>query len=77
VIDNGSGLSRTERISARTLAGVLQAGWRSPWNAEFISSLPIGGMDGTCATSERHGSRSRARLKTGTLRNATALAGCT
>lgn len=76
VIDNGSGLSRTERISARTLAGVLQAGWRSPWNAEFISSLPIGGMDGTLRKRLKGTvAEGRARLKTGTLRNATALAG--
>ena len=30
VIENGSGLSRAERVSARELASLLQAAWRSP-----------------------------------------------
>lgn len=76
VIDNGSGLSRVERISARQMAGLLQAGLSSPWAPEFQASLPIGAIDGTMrrrlAGTPAAG---RARLKTGTLRNVTALAG--
>ena len=53
---------------------MLQAVWKSPTMPEFISSLPIAGIDGTLR-------RSRVRvpgsshLKTGTLNDASALAG--
>jgi D-alanyl-D-alanine carboxypeptidase/D-alanyl-D-alanine-endopeptidase (penicillin-binding protein 4) len=76
VIDNGSGLSRVERISAQQMGSLLQAGLKSPWAPEFQASLPIGAVDGTMrrrlAGTPAAG---RARLKTGTLRNVTALAG--
>jgi len=76
VIDNGSGLSRTERISAQQMGSLLRAGLHSQWAPEFQASLPIGAVDGTMrrrlAGTPAAG---RARLKTGTLRNVTALAG--
>lgn len=76
VIDNGSGLSRIERISALQMGHLLQAGLRSQWAPEFQASLPIGAVDGTMRR-RLHDSPAagRARLKTGTLRNVTALAG--
>lgn len=76
VIDNGSGLSRVERISAQQMGSLLRAGLTSPWAPEFQASLPIGAVDGTMrrrlAGTPAAG---RARLKTGTLRNVTAVAG--
>jgi D-alanyl-D-alanine carboxypeptidase/D-alanyl-D-alanine-endopeptidase (penicillin-binding protein 4) len=76
VLDNGSGLSRSERISPRQLAALLQAGYRSPWAPEFISSLPIVGLDGTMRRRPQPAFMAdRARLKTGTLRNVVAIAG--
>ncbi|MDC6684969.1 D-alanyl-D-alanine carboxypeptidase, partial [Leclercia adecarboxylata] len=47
VIENGSGLSRAERVSAREFGSLLQAAWRSPYSAEFISSMPLAAVDGT------------------------------
>lgn len=47
VLENGSGLSRSERISARSLALLLQHGWNNPLLPEFLASLPIAGVDGT------------------------------
>ncbi len=47
VMENGSGLSRAERVSAREMAVILQAAWRSPYAAEFMSSMPLAGLDGT------------------------------
>ena len=47
VMENGSGLSRAERVSAREMASMLQAAWHSPYAAEYISSMPIAGTDGT------------------------------
>ena len=42
VLDNGSGLSRQERASARCVARWLRALWASPLMPEFVSSLPGG-----------------------------------
>ena len=47
VLENGSGLSRNERISSRSLALLLQHGWNDPLMPEFLASLPIAGVDGT------------------------------
>ncbi len=77
VLDNGSGLSRTERISATQMAEVLKAGARSRWYPEFAASLPIAAIDGTMRRRLRDtpvGS-GQARIKTGTLRDVVAIAG--
>ena len=71
---NGSGLSREGRISAASLGGLLQYMWRSPMMPDFVASLPIYGMDGTLRK-QATGVAGRAHLKTGTLRDASALAG--
>jgi serine-type D-Ala-D-Ala carboxypeptidase/endopeptidase (penicillin-binding protein 4) len=76
VMENGSGLSRAERVSAREMATLLQAAWRSPYAAEFMSSLPLAGMDGTMRkrlkTTQMRG---EAHIKTGTLNTVRAIAG--
>ena len=73
VIDNGSGLSRQSRISAQQLGQLLQMAYTSPQMPELMSSLPLAGVDGTLRRS-RAGVAS-AHLKTGSLREVTALAG--
>lgn len=76
VLDNGSGLSRIERISAEQMAGLLQAGAKSPWYAEFASSLPIVGTDGTMRRRLKDAiSPGQARIKTGSLKDTAAIAG--
>ena len=47
VVDNGSGLSRAERITPRVLAQVLQAAHQSRWAPDLLMSLPVAGVDGT------------------------------
>jgi len=74
VLDNGSGLSRKERISAGALARLLQAAYRSPQMPELMASLPITGIDGTLRRARVKAAGS-AHLKTGSLRDVTALAG--
>ncbi len=76
VLDNGSGLSRSERISPWQMARMLQVAWAGPHRAELQMSLPTAGVDGTMR-SRLKGSPAAgwARLKTGTLRNAVGLAG--
>lgn len=76
VIDNGSGLSRIEKISPRQMGMLLAAGLRSKWAPEFMASLPIAGVDGTLRRRLKEGPAfERARLKTGALRNVAAIAG--
>ena len=74
VLDNGSGLSRNERISAQALAKLLLHVWRSPLLPELASSLPITGVDGTLRR-VRNRAQGSAHLKTGSLRDVTAVAG--
>ncbi|SDH19229.1 D-alanyl-D-alanine carboxypeptidase / D-alanyl-D-alanine-endopeptidase (penicillin-binding protein 4) [Pseudomonas benzenivorans] len=76
VMENGSGLSRDERISARELAAILQAAWNSPYAAEFISSMPLAAIDGTMRKRlHRTALVGEAHIKTGTLNNVRAIAG--
>ena len=76
VFDNGSGLSRSERLTPAQLEAVVRAGLASPWAPEFLASLPLVGLDGTMRRRLQDGpAAGRARLKTGTLRNVVALAG--
>ncbi len=73
-IDNGSGLSRDERITAQQLARLLQVAWASPLMPELMSSLPLAGADGTLRRM-RGRSAGLAHLKTGSLRDVAAVAG--
>jgi len=77
LIDNGSGLSRDTRVSAQALARVLQAAWAGGTMPELLASLPLSGVDGTM---RRWGQGQgnvvgAAHLKTGSLRDVTAVAG--
>ena len=74
LVTNGSGLSREGRISASSLGAMLQAMWKSPSMSEFVSSMPIAGIDGTLRRS-RVRQPGSSHLKTGTLSDASALAG--
>lgn len=76
VLDNGSGLSRRERISADHLAQLLAAAWASPVMPELMASLPIVALDGT-AKKRYNGVRyaGQAHLKTGSLDGVRGIAG--
>jgi D-alanyl-D-alanine carboxypeptidase/D-alanyl-D-alanine-endopeptidase (penicillin-binding protein 4) len=76
VIENGSGLSRLERISAASLAALLQAAWKSPVMPEFVASLPVAAADGTMKRRLRgEGVAGRAHIKTGLLSDARSIGG--
>jgi D-alanyl-D-alanine carboxypeptidase/D-alanyl-D-alanine-endopeptidase (penicillin-binding protein 4) len=76
VIDNGSGLSRVDRLSAVLLARILQAAWMSPTMPEFIASLPLAGVDGTMRKrAEGLSVKSFAHIKTGSLTEVAGIAG--
>ena len=75
-MENGSGLSRIERISARGMGEMLLDAYKSPVMPEFIASLPIVAADGTMhkrlANAEVAG---QAHIKGGTLDGVRAIAG--
>ncbi len=76
VLENGSGLSRNERISAGGLARLLAAAEASPVREEFTTSLAVAATDGTLERRMRNGTAAgRALLKTGSLEGVRALAG--
>jgi D-alanyl-D-alanine carboxypeptidase/D-alanyl-D-alanine-endopeptidase (penicillin-binding protein 4) len=76
VLENGSGLSRNERVSAATLMALLQAAWKSAVMPEFVASLPVAASDGTMRR-RLHGEpvSGNAHMKTGLLVDARAMAG--
>ncbi|NMG43147.1 D-alanyl-D-alanine carboxypeptidase/D-alanyl-D-alanine-endopeptidase [Aromatoleum toluvorans] len=76
VIENGSGLSRIERVSARALAEILLAAWQRPFMPEFMAALPIAGEDGT-ARGRLNDSPARgyAHIKTGSINGVKSFAG--
>lgn len=76
VVDNGSGLSRSERISALALAQTVAWAWKSRHAPDLLMSLPVAGVDGTLRSRLKDSAAAgQARLKTGSLRNVRALAG--
>ncbi len=76
VLDNGSGLSRRERITAGGLVRLLAAAEASPVADAFMNSLAIAATDGTVRKRFQDGAvAGRALLKTGTLEGVRALAG--
>ena len=76
VLENGSGLSRLERISAAHMGALLQSAWRSAVMSELMSSLPVVAADGTMRK-RLVGQRvaGSAHIKTGLLSDARAIAG--
>jgi D-alanyl-D-alanine carboxypeptidase/D-alanyl-D-alanine-endopeptidase (penicillin-binding protein 4) len=79
ILDNGSGLSRKERISVQSLTELLKMAASHPAATVFANSLSIAGVDGTVANMGKRGAANNAignaQLKTGTLRDVIAIAG--
>jgi D-alanyl-D-alanine carboxypeptidase/D-alanyl-D-alanine-endopeptidase (penicillin-binding protein 4) len=76
IIDNGAGLSRLARISAQNLGRFLLATYTSAYMPEFVSSLPLTAMEGTVRDRFKNEPLAgRLHVKTGTLKDVSALAG--
>jgi D-alanyl-D-alanine carboxypeptidase/D-alanyl-D-alanine-endopeptidase (penicillin-binding protein 4) len=76
VLENGSGLSRRERISAEGLGRVLQAAWKSSVMPELMASLPVTATDGTMKKRlKQNGVAGQAHIKTGSLEGVRSIAG--
>lgn len=73
---DGSGLSPEDRITPRALTTMLRYVAEQPWGAEFRTTLPIGGIDGTLSDRFLHGPlHGQVFAKTGTLEEVNALSG--
>ncbi|HTN35087.1 MAG TPA: D-alanyl-D-alanine carboxypeptidase/D-alanyl-D-alanine-endopeptidase [Marinobacter sp.] len=78
VIDNGAGLSRHSRITARQGAELLRQAWDSPFASDLMASMPIIAMDGTMARRLTNiGMDGAGRIKTGYLEDVRSIAGFT
>jgi D-alanyl-D-alanine carboxypeptidase/D-alanyl-D-alanine-endopeptidase (penicillin-binding protein 4) len=76
VIENGSGLSRIERMTPRGLSDLLAAAFRSPVMPELMASLPLVASDGTMRRRlANSGVAGQAHIKTGSLNDVRAIAG--
>jgi D-alanyl-D-alanine carboxypeptidase/D-alanyl-D-alanine-endopeptidase (penicillin-binding protein 4) len=76
VLENGSGLSRIERVSAASVGRMLVNAFRSPVMPELMASLPVVAVDGTMrkrlSGAEVAG---QAHIKTGGLAGVRSIAG--
>lgn len=76
VIENGSGLSRIERVTANDLGQLLIDAYHGPTMPELMSSLPILSLDGTLTQRLRDMPVSAmAHMKTGSIKDVSAIAG--
>ncbi len=76
VLDDGSGLSHDNRVTAKLLVDVLCAAARRPYRDLFVRSLAIGGVDGTMKKRFKKGPLvRRVRGKTGTISGVSTLCG--
>jgi D-alanyl-D-alanine carboxypeptidase/D-alanyl-D-alanine-endopeptidase (penicillin-binding protein 4) len=75
-VADGSGLSRNNAATPRSLVDTLQAMYRSSNSSLFVSSMPIAGQDGTLARRMKATTaQNNVFAKTGTLRGVRALSG--
>jgi D-alanyl-D-alanine carboxypeptidase/D-alanyl-D-alanine-endopeptidase (penicillin-binding protein 4) len=75
-MENGSGLSRRERLSVKSTVALLQEAWKSAVMPELMSSLPITAVDGTFKRRFGNGAAAGlSHLKGGTLTGVRAEAG--
>lgn len=75
---NGSGLSKQTRVAPHVFVQVLRDAWADPYNRpEFLSSLALGGMDGTLEDRPIAGPSKKVllRAKTGSLNGVSCLSG--
>jgi D-alanyl-D-alanine carboxypeptidase/D-alanyl-D-alanine-endopeptidase (penicillin-binding protein 4) len=76
MLDNGAGLSREARVSAREFGALLEFAWRKPYMPEYLASMAVSGLDGTLRRKfdDAH-LTGQAHLKTGSLDHVAAIAG--
>jgi D-alanyl-D-alanine carboxypeptidase/D-alanyl-D-alanine-endopeptidase (penicillin-binding protein 4) len=76
VLVDGSGLSQNNLVTPRAITDLLLYAFRQPWGTDFLSTLPIAGVDGTLENRMK-GTAAAGRVwaKTGTLEHEHSIAG--
>jgi D-alanyl-D-alanine carboxypeptidase/D-alanyl-D-alanine-endopeptidase (penicillin-binding protein 4) len=76
VLVDGSGLSQNNLVTPRAITDLLLYAFRQPWGADFLSTLPIAGVDGTLENRMK-GTAAAGQLqaKTGTLEHEHSISG--
>lgn len=73
---DGSGMSQSDQVTPRAVTRLLVYAARQPWGAQFRSTLPVAGIDGTLAGRFVNSPlKGRLFAKTGTLSEVNSLSG--
>jgi serine-type D-Ala-D-Ala carboxypeptidase/endopeptidase (penicillin-binding protein 4) len=76
VFTDGSGLSRDDLVTPRAVVQLLRWDTLQPWGADYISTFPIAGQDGTLETRLKDTvATGRMQTKTGALDHVRAISG--
>jgi D-alanyl-D-alanine carboxypeptidase/D-alanyl-D-alanine-endopeptidase (penicillin-binding protein 4) len=76
VLTDGSGLSRSDLVTPRAIVALLRYAEKQPWGKDFISTLPVAGVDGTLENRMRDSAASGLiEAKTGEVEHDRALSG--
>ncbi len=76
LLSDGSGLSRDDLVTPRAVVALLRSAARQPWGPDFLSSLPVAGVDGTLEDRMKNTPAwGRIEAKTGAVEHARALSG--
>ena len=76
VLTDGSGLARDDLVTPRAVVALLEYVGGQPWGADYISTLPVAGVDGTLQNRMVHSAASnRIQAKTGEVEHERGLSG--
>jgi serine-type D-Ala-D-Ala carboxypeptidase/endopeptidase (penicillin-binding protein 4) len=76
ILSDGSGLSRDDLVTPRAMVTLLRYAARQGWGRDFLSTLPIAGVDGTLQDRMRNTQASgRIEAKTGAVEHIRSLSG--
>ncbi len=76
VLSDGSGLSPGDLVTPRAMVTLLRYAAMQPWSRDFISSLPVAGVDGTLQyRMNKTPASGRIEAKTGEIEHTRALSG--
>ena len=75
-LSDGSGLSRDDLVTPRGIVALLRYASRQPWGEDFLSTLPIAGIDGTLESRMKSTPASGLiEAKTGSLEHVNSMSG--
>ncbi|HET7841375.1 MAG TPA: D-alanyl-D-alanine carboxypeptidase, partial [Terriglobia bacterium] len=75
-LSDGSGLSPGDLVTPRAMVTLLRHAAAQPWGRDFVSSLPVAGVDGTLEyRMNKTAASGRIEAKTGEIEHTRALSG--